>query len=53
LFIFSTNGSFPEANIIYYISRIAGLIGLGIGLGIDFYFQNKTLLLNLLKIKTA
>lgn len=53
LFIFSTNGRFPEASILYFISRIAILIGLGVGLGIDFYFQNKTLLFNLLKIKTA
>ena len=53
VFIFNTNGSFPEISFIYFIARMAILIGLGIGLGIDFYFQNKTFLFNLVKIKTA
>jgi hypothetical protein len=53
VYIFNTSGSFPEISFIYFIARLAILIGLGIGLGMDFYFQNKTFLFNLIKIKTA
>jgi hypothetical protein len=53
VYIFNTSDGFPETSFIYFIARLAILIGLGIGLGIDFYFQNKTILFNLLKIKTA
>ncbi|MBA7522090.1 hypothetical protein ES705_14203 [subsurface metagenome] len=53
VFIISAKAGFPPLAFIYTIARYGILIGLGIGLGIDFYLHNKKLIFNLLKIKTA
>jgi hypothetical protein len=53
VFLINANAGFPPVDFIYARARDGILIGLGIGLGIDFYLQNKKHLLNLLKIKTA
>ena len=53
LFIINTHATFPPINFIFAVAKDGILIGLGIGLGLDFYLQNKKQLFNLLKIKTA
>ncbi|HSD63465.1 MAG TPA: hypothetical protein VLB50_06685, partial [Ignavibacteriaceae bacterium] len=53
IFIINANTIFPPIDFIYARARDGILIGLGIGLGIDFYFQNKRHLNTQLKIKTA
>ena len=53
LFIINAKPEFPPLGFIYAIARDSILVGLGIGLGIDFYLQNKKHLYSLLKIKTA
>lgn len=53
LFIINTNATFPPIDFIFAIAKNAILIGLGIGLGLDFYLQNKKRLFNLLKMKTV
>lgn len=52
VFILNTHSFSLELRLIYLFARNAILIGLGIGLGVDFYCQNKTLLLNLFRIKS-
>lgn len=53
VFLTNVNGAFPSIEWIYVIARIGILLGLGIGLGLDFYLQNEKFLVSLLKIKTA
>ena len=53
VFLINAHRGFPPIALIYAFARDGILIGLGIGLGIDFYLQNKKHLFNLLKIKTA
>ncbi|MCU0342552.1 MAG: hypothetical protein MUF28_01880 [Ignavibacterium sp.] len=53
VFLINANAGFPPFDLIYSIARIGVLIGLGIGLGLDFYLQNEKYLFNLLKIKTG
>jgi len=53
IFIINANAGFPPLDFIYARARDGILIGFGIGLGIDFYLQNKKQLFSLLKIKTA
>lgn len=52
VFIINTNNISLEARLIYLFGRNAILIGLGIGLGVDFYIQNKTFLYNFLRINS-
>lgn len=52
VFILNTNNISLEPRLIYSFARNAILIGLGIGLGIDFYIQNKTILFNVLRINS-
>ena len=52
VFIINAKVGFPLLDFIYARARDGILIGFGIGLGIDFYLQNKNQILNLLKIKT-
>lgn len=52
-FIINTKGNFPSVEYLIMIARFGVLIGAGIGLGIDFYFQNRKHLFNLLKIKAV
>lgn len=51
-FIINTKGNFPPVGYLFMVARFGVLIGAGIGLGIDFYLQNKNRLFDLLKIKT-
>ncbi len=53
VFLINAKTGFPPFGFIYVIARNGILIGLGIGLGLDFYLQNEKHLFNLLKIKTA
>ena len=53
VYILNTKSGLPPFGFIYVIAKKAVLIGLGIGLGIDFYFQNQKQLFGLLKIKTT
>jgi hypothetical protein len=53
LFIINAKPEFPPIGFIYAIARVSVLVGLGIGLGIDFYLQNEKQIFILLKIKTA
>jgi hypothetical protein len=53
VFLINANSGFPPFGLIFSIARIGILIGLGIGLGLDFYLQNEKHLFNLLKIKIA
>jgi hypothetical protein len=45
-------GKLPRIEFLYLMGRFGVLIGFGVGIGIDFYLQNKKHLFNLLKIKT-
>lgn len=53
LFMLYSKGQFPRLNLIYFVARTGVLIGIGLGIGIDFYLQNKKHLSGLFKIKTA
>jgi hypothetical protein len=53
VFIINSDAIFPPMDFIYVLAKYGILIGLGIGLGLDFYLQNEKHLFNLLKIKTA
>jgi len=53
VFIINADTTFPPMDFIYVVAKDGILIGLGIGLGLDFYLQNEKHLFNLLKIKTA
>jgi len=53
VFIINASTAFPPMDFIYARARDGILIGLGIGIGLDFYLQNKKQLYTLLKIKTA
>jgi len=53
LFLVYSKGELPPINLVYSVARNGILIGLGMGIGIDFYLQNKKHLLSLLKIKPA
>ena len=53
VFLINADAGFPPLDFIYARARDGILIGLGIGLGLDFYLQNEKHLFNLLKIKTA
>ena len=53
LFLVYSKGELPPLNLVYFTARNGILIGLGMGIGIDFYLQNKKHLLGLLKIKPA
>ena len=48
-----TKGELAPISFIYFIARYCILIGMGIGLGLDFFLQNKNQILSFLKIKTA
>jgi hypothetical protein len=50
-FIINTKGNFPPIDFIFYIGRFGVLIGLGLGLGVDFYLQNRKKLFILFKIR--
>lgn len=52
VFIINTNNVSLEPRLIYLFARNAILIGLGIGLGVDFYIQNKAFLYNLLRVNS-
>ncbi|MCK9426664.1 MAG: hypothetical protein M0Q21_11545 [Ignavibacteriaceae bacterium] len=53
VYMVNTNSGFPPIEFIYIMARYGILIGFGIGLGTDFYFQNKKQLSGWLGIKTA
>lgn len=53
VFIVNAKAGFPPIEFIYIMARYGILIGFGIGLGTDFYFQNKKQLSGWLGIKTA
>ena len=52
VFIVNAKAGFPPMEFIYIMARYGILIGLGIGLGTDFYFQNKKQLSDWIGIKT-
>jgi hypothetical protein len=51
VFLINAKAGFPPLDFIYARARDGNLIGIGIGLGIDFYWQNINQILSLLKIK--
>ena len=53
VFLINAKVSLPPFAFIYAVARAGILIGLGIGLGLDFYLQNEKSLFKLLKIKTT
>ncbi len=53
VYMINAKAGFPPMDFIYLIARYGILIGFGIGLGTDFYFQNKKQLTGWLGIKTA
>ncbi|PIP79366.1 MAG: hypothetical protein COW85_01270 [Ignavibacteria bacterium CG22_combo_CG10-13_8_21_14_all_37_15] len=53
VYMVNAKAGFPPMEFIYIMARYGILIGLGIGLGTDFYFQNKKQLTGWLGIKTA
>lgn len=53
VYMINAKAGFPPMEFIYIMARYGILIGFGIGLGTDFYFQNKKLLTGWLGIKTA
>ena len=53
VYVINVRHGLPDMVIIYSIARIAVLIGLGLGIGIDFYLLNQKYLLSLLKIKAV
>ena len=53
VYVINVRHGLPDVAIIYSIARLAVLIGLGLGIGIDFYLLNQKYLLSLLKIKNA
>ena len=48
-----TKGELAPISFIYFIAKYGILIGIGIGLGLDFFLQNKKQILIWFKIKTA
>ena len=48
-----TKGELAPLSFVYFVAKLAILIGLGIGLGLDFFLQNKKQILSFLKIKTT
>jgi hypothetical protein len=53
VYVINAKAGFPPVEFIYIIARYGILIGFGIGLGTDFYFQYKKQLTSWLGIKTA
>ena len=53
IYFINTKWHLPTLDFIYMALKFGTLIGLGIGIGSDFYFQNKKHLYNVLKIKAA
>jgi len=53
VYLINAKAGFPPVEFIYIMARYGILIGFGIGLGTDFYFQNKKQLTGWLGIKTA
>ena len=53
LFIINAKFEFPPINFLFAIGKTAMLIGVGIGIGIDFYLQNKTHVEKFLGFKTS
>jgi hypothetical protein len=53
LFLVYSNAGLPPLKIVYLIARNGILIGLGLGIGIDFYLQNKKHILGIFKIRPA
>ncbi len=50
IYLFNAKDGFPSQDFLYSLVVSAVLIGLGIGLGIDFFLQNRKQILNLLRI---
>jgi len=53
IYFINTKWNLPTLDFIYMVLKFGTLIGFGIGIGTDFYFQNKKHLYNVLKIKAA
>jgi len=53
VYMINAKAGFPPVEFTYLMARYGILIGFGIGLGTDFYFQNKKQLSGWLGIKTA
>jgi hypothetical protein len=53
LFIINAKFEFPPINFLFAIGKTSMLIGFGIGLGLDFYLQNKSHIVKFLGFKTA
>lgn len=53
VYLVNAKAGFPPMDFIYLMARYGILIGFGIGLGTDFYFQNKKQLTGWMGIKTA
>ncbi len=51
VYIINAKAGLPPLGFIYFVARSAILIGFGLGIGIDFFLQNKRKLSMLLKIK--
>jgi len=53
VYLINVKVDFPPIEFIYLVARYGILIGFGIGIGTDFYFQNKKRLSDWLGIKTV
>jgi len=51
IYIINSSFVFPPLDFIIIIAKLGILLGLGIGIGIDFYLQNEERLCSLLKLK--
>jgi hypothetical protein len=52
VFYLNTSSGLPPRSFIYFVAKNSVLIGLGLGLGIDFYLQKQKLIFDLLNINT-
>jgi hypothetical protein len=53
VFLLNAKFEFPPINFLFAIGKTAMLIGVGIGIGLDFYLQNNSHIEKFLGIKTA
>jgi hypothetical protein len=53
VFIINAKFEFPPINFLFAIGKTSILIGVGIGIGLDFYLQNKSHIVKFLGLKTT
>ena len=52
VYLINAKNGFPSIRLVYYLASYGALIGLGLGLGIDFFLQNEKRILKLFRIKS-